>query len=215
MERNDHRDIHEKWDNINYKINNGESPKALIEDGKRFKHHFVARIGMLQAELDTYIRLVEKQKGLNQMMSSRILQDTLIERDNSIKKELNWLGSWFGIGSSASTQHKLKFNGVEEDEAHRSGRHSLVGAMAQYGSVHPDLYRKGKAFEDKLKEKIRLLRSDQKTWKMMLLLVEDMITFWNKGSLGGHSPSPVLHPASSPIYSTPTSYGNPSMLSSH
>ena len=45
---------------------------------------------MLQAELDTYIRLVDKQKGLNQMMSSRILQQTIMERDNSIKKELNW-----------------------------------------------------------------------------------------------------------------------------
>ena len=115
LPRNDHRDIHEKWDNINYKIANGESPKLLIEDAKGFKHHFLARIGMLQAELDTYIKLVDKQKGLNQMMSSRILQQTVMERDNSIKKELNWLGSWFGIGSSASLQQKLKFNGVDED----------------------------------------------------------------------------------------------------
>ena len=115
LERNDHRDIHEKWDIVSQKIANGESPRYLIEDAKNFKHHFVARIGMLQAELDTYIRLVDKQKGLNQMMSSRILQQTIMERDNSIKKELNWLGSWFGIGSSASLQQKLKFNGSEED----------------------------------------------------------------------------------------------------
>ena len=89
----------------------------LIEDAKNFKHHFVARIGMLQAELDTYLRLVDKQKGLNQMMSSRILQQTIMERDNSIKKELNWLGSWFGIGSSASLQNKLKFNGNDDDNS--------------------------------------------------------------------------------------------------
>ena len=87
----------------------------LIDDAKGFKHHFVARIGMLQAELDTYIRLVDKQKGLNQMMSSRILQQTIMERDNTIKRELNWLGSWFGIGSSASLQQKLKFNNTEDD----------------------------------------------------------------------------------------------------
>ena len=115
LEKNDHRDIHEKWDTINYKIANGESPKVLIEDAKGFKHHFLARIGMLRAELDTYTRLVDKQKGLNQMMSSKILQQTVMERDNSIKKELNWLGSWFGIGSSASLHQKLKFNGNEED----------------------------------------------------------------------------------------------------
>ena len=115
LERNDHRDIHEKWDMVSQKIANGESPRVLIDDAKGFKHHFVARIGMLQAELDTYIRLVDKQKGLNQMMSSRILQQTIMERDNTIKKELNWLGSWFGIGSSASLQQKLKFNNTEED----------------------------------------------------------------------------------------------------
>ena len=68
-------------------------------------------------------------------------------------------------------------------------KHFLAGS--QYG-VNQDLYRKGKAFEDKLKEKIRLLRSDQKTWKMMLLLVEDMIVFWNKGVPAEHSPSPVV-----------------------
>ena len=100
---------------ISHKIANGDAPKDLIECSKGFKRHFVARIGMLQAELDTYIRLVDKQKGLNQMMSSRILQQTIMERDNSIKKELNWLGSWFGIGSSASLHQKLKFNGNEED----------------------------------------------------------------------------------------------------
>ena len=100
---------------ISHKIANGDAPKDLIECSKGFKRHFVARIGMLQAELDTYIRLVDKQKGLNQMMSSRILQQTIMERDNSIKKELNWLGSWFGIGSSASLQQKLKFHGTEED----------------------------------------------------------------------------------------------------
>ena len=66
---------------------------------------------------------------------------------------------------------------------------SVIGS--QYG-VNQDLFRKGKAFEDKLKEKIRLLRSDQKTWKMMLLLVEDMIVFWNKGVPADHSPSPVV-----------------------
>ena len=70
---------------VSQKIANGESPRVLIDDAKGFKHHFVARIGMLQAELDTYIRLVDKQKGLNQMMSSRILQQTIMERDNTIK----------------------------------------------------------------------------------------------------------------------------------
>ena len=72
--------------------------------------------------------------------------------------------------------------------------------------MNQDLYRKGKAFEDKLKEKIRLLRSDQKTWKMMLLLVEDMIVFWNKGVSAEHSPSPVVS-YNSATYSNSSAYG--------
>ena len=87
---------------------------------------------MLQAELDTYLRLVDKQKGLNQMMSSRILQQTIMERDNSIKKELNWLGSWFGIGSSASLQNKLKFNGNDDDNS--EGNDNIQKIQVKYKS---------------------------------------------------------------------------------
>ena len=87
---------------------------------------------MLQAELDTYLRLVDKQKGLNQMMSSRILQQTIMERDNSIKKELNWLGSWFGIGSSASLQNKLKFNGNDDDNS--EGNDNIQKIQVKYRS---------------------------------------------------------------------------------
>ena len=101
LDNQSHADIKDKWEQIHFLISDGESANTLQEHGLIFRQHVAARIATIQMEVETYKRLETKQRGLNQMMSTWVFQNTVIEQDIEIKKELNWLGSWFGIGSSA------------------------------------------------------------------------------------------------------------------
>ena len=168
-----HGDIKDKWEQINFLISEGEATYTLQEQGNIFKQHIAARIATIQMELETYKRLGMKQKGLNEMMSTWVFQNTLIEQDTLIKKELNWLGSWFGIGSSASLQKRLEFDGVEEDPERTKS------PVPQPG-FNSNLYEKGKAFAEKLKDKTNRLKMDLKAWKRLMFLAEQMVLFWNK-----------------------------------
>ena len=170
-----HGDIKDKWEHIHMLIADGEAAYTLTEQGAIFKQHIAARIGAIQMELETYKRLETKQRGLNQMMSTWVFQNTVIEKDTLIKKELNWLGSWFGIESPASLQNKLRFDGAEE-EPERS-----KSPVPQPG-FNANLYEKGKAFSEKLKDKIGRLQIDLQSWKRMMYLAEQMSLSWNKSN---------------------------------
>ena len=183
LREDDHSDVKDKWEQINFLITDGESADTLKEQGTIFKQHIEARIGMIQMEIGTYKRLETKQKGLNEMMSAQILQNTLIEKDDLIKKELNWLGSWFGIGSPASLDKKLAFDPACEEELERTKSPVRGGRLSQCSQHQPglnsNLYRKGKAFAEKLKEKINCLKMDLQFWKRMMFLVEQAILTWS------------------------------------
>ena len=168
-----HGDIKDKWEQIHFLISDGESANTLQEQGNIFRQHIAARIATIQMELETYRRLEMKQRGLNEMMSTWVFQNTVIEQDTNIKKELNWLGSWFGIGSSASLQKRLEFGGVDEDPDRAKSPVSQPG-------FNPHLYEKGKAFADKLRDKITRLRLDLQSWKRLIFLSEQMTLYWNK-----------------------------------
>ena len=168
-----HGDIKDKWEQIHFLISDGESAYTLQEQGNIFRQHIAARITAIQMELETYRRLELKQKGLNEMMSTWVFQNTVIEQDTLIKKELNWLGSWFGIGSTASLQKRLEFDGVEEDPERAKSPVPQPGFNA-------NLYEKGKAFAEKLKDKTNRLKIDLQSWKRMIFLAEQMTLFWNK-----------------------------------
>ena len=168
-----HGDIKNKWEQIHFLISDGESANTLQEQGNIFRQHIAARIATIQMELETYKRLESKQRGLNQMMSTWVFQNTVIEQDIEIKKELNWLGSWFGIGSSASLQKRFQFDGGDEDSER------VKSPVPQQG-FNPNLYEKGKAFADKLRDKINRLNIDLKSWKRLIFLAEQMTLFWNK-----------------------------------
>ena len=168
-----HADIKDKWEQIHFLIADGESANTLQEQGNIFRQHIAARITTIQMELDTYRRLEMKQRGLNQMMSTWVFQNTMIEQDTELKKELNWLGSWFGIGSSASLQKRLQFDGVDEDP-------DRAKSPVPQPGFNPNLYEKGKAFAEKLRDKINRLRIDLQSWKRLIFLAEQMTLFWNK-----------------------------------
>ena len=139
LDNQSHADIKDKWEQIHFLISDGESAGTLQEHGLIFRQHVAARIATIQNEVETYKRLETKQRGLNQMMSTWVFQNTVIEQDIEIKKELNWLGSWFGIGSSASLQKRLQFDGGDEEG-------ERVRSPVPQPGFNPNLYEKGKAF---------------------------------------------------------------------
>ena len=175
LDNQSHADIKDKWEQIHFLISDGESANTLQEHGLIFRQHIAARIATIQMEVETYKRLETKQRGLNQMMSTWVFQNTVIEQDIEIKKELNWLGSWFGIGSSASLQKRLQFDGGDEDG-------ERVKSPVPQPNFNPHLYEKGKAFAEKLRDKINRLILDLKSWKRLIFLAEQMTLFWNKSN---------------------------------